>query len=187
MQNLQFLIPEMVIGGFGLLILLADLLLGPKRGRLLYFGAIAAVVATVAAVVGLSMKGMTGEGTLWVIDPAGTLMKCAILVTTFLSLLLSLGYGKLPARHLGMFAALLLWAVAGLMVMVSAVDWLLIFLAIELVSIASFVLAGFERESLKSSEGAMKYFIIGAFSSALTLYGLSLAPPARPTSSPPRP
>jgi NADH-quinone oxidoreductase subunit N len=174
MLNLRFLLPEILLVGLGLAVLLLDLLIGPRRGRLLYQFGVVAVGLTLAALGWTAMSGASGQGQLWVLDPFGTMLKAGVLVTTFLCLLLSLGYGRLNEEHLGIFTALLLWATAGVMVMVSAVDWLLIFLAIELVSIASFVLAGFERANIKSSEGAIKYFLIGAFSSAVTVYGLSL-------------
>jgi len=178
MLNLHLLIPEIILGSLGLLILVADLLLDKKHGRTLYHLAILSVGLTLAAVGVFAAQGVGGEGSLWVLDPASTLFKVAVLVTTFLTLLLSLGYdpprGRLPKEHIGTFCALLLWATTGMMVLVSAVDFLLIFLALELISIASFVLTGFERFNLKSNEGAIKYFLIGAFSSAITVYGLSL-------------
>ena len=61
-----------------------------------------------------------------------------------------------------------------MMFLVSATDLLLVFVALELISISSFVLAGFERRNRKSNEGAIKYFLFGAFSSAIMVYGISL-------------
>jgi NADH-quinone oxidoreductase subunit N len=174
MQNIGYLFPEILLAGLGLLVLILDLIMGRGRGRLMHHLGILAIGLTLASVGWLAFKGVSGQGQLWVLDPAGTLLKAGVLFATLLTLLLALGYGRLPEDHLGSFTALLLWGACGMMVLVCAVDWLLIFLAIEVVSIVSFILAGFERTNVKSSEGAMKYFLVGAFSSAFTVYGLSL-------------
>jgi NADH-quinone oxidoreductase subunit N len=97
-----------------------------------------------------------------------------VLLTTVLSLLLGLEYKQLPARHAGVFVSLLLFASAGMMFLVSSVDLLLTFISLELISLTSFVLAGFERGNQRSNEGAVKYFLFGAFSSAIMAFGLSL-------------
>jgi len=76
--------------------------------------------------------------------------------------------------HHGEYYALLLLAVAGMILMVSAVDMMLVFLGLELMSIPLYVLAGFDRRKLRSNESALKYFIIGAFASAVMLYGMAL-------------
>ncbi|MBW2312559.1 MAG: NADH-quinone oxidoreductase subunit N [Deltaproteobacteria bacterium] len=76
--------------------------------------------------------------------------------------------------HHGEYYALLLIAVAGMILMVSAVDMLLVFLGLEMMSIPIYVLAGFDRRKLRSNESALKYFIIGAFASGILLYGMAL-------------
>ena len=107
-------------------------------------------------------------------DSFGQFFKMTTLLASVLCLLLSLDYQALPSRHAGTFAALMLFSTAGLMYLVSASDLTLVFVSLELVSISSFVLAGFERSNPKSNEGAMKYFLFGAFSSAIMVFGISL-------------
>jgi NADH-quinone oxidoreductase subunit N len=76
--------------------------------------------------------------------------------------------------HHGEYYALMLIAVAGMILMVSAVDMMMVFLGLEMMSIPIYVLAGFDRRKLRSNESALKYFIIGAFASGVLLYGMAL-------------
>ena len=76
--------------------------------------------------------------------------------------------------HHGEYYALLLIAVAGMILMVAAVDMMIVFLGLEMMSIPIYVLAGFDRRKLRSNESALKYFIIGSFASAVLLYGMAL-------------
>ncbi|MFN2596285.1 MAG: NADH-quinone oxidoreductase subunit N, partial [Pyrinomonadaceae bacterium] len=91
-------------------------------------------------------------------------------LTVFVSMIW-VEWERLPA---GEFHALLLFATAGMMLMASGDDLVIIFLGIELLSIATYVMAGFRRTDLRSNESSMKYFILGSFSSAFLLYGIAL-------------
>lgn len=175
MLNLGLLTPELILAGLALAVMLVDMVLPRGKSRWLYHLAWVSAAGVLALVVAtLGDAGSRGTGTLWVADAFGQFFKMTTLLTATLCLLMGLDYEALPERHAGSFAALVLMATAGLMFLVSATDLLLIFVALELVSISSFVLAGFERENPKSNEGAMKYFLFGAFSSAILVYGLSL-------------
>lgn len=176
MTNIRLLLPELVLSGLALLLLLADMFTPLKKARRLYhlawLSAAGVLVMTALTLAGAS--GAHGVGTLWSVDPFSQFLKMCVVMTTALCLLLGLDYAALPERHAGMFGALVLFAAAGLMFLVSATDLLLIFVSLELVSLSSFVLTGFERLNAKSNEGAMKYFLFGAFSSAVMVYGISL-------------
>lgn len=175
MNNLRLLLPETVLSGLALAVALADLVLPARRARWLYHAAwlsAAAVLGWVALT--LSDPSAHGVGALWSADPFSQFFKLCVLLVAALCLLLGLDYPSLPERQAGTFSALVLLATAGLMFLVSATDLLLVFVALELVSISSFILTGFERNNPKSNEGAMKYFLFGAFSSAVMVYGISL-------------
>jgi NADH-quinone oxidoreductase subunit N len=175
MQNLGLLTPELVLSGLALVVMIADMLLPRRLSRGLYHLAwlsAAGVLALVVGTMGSSSSHLVG--TLWVADSFGQFFKLTTLLTATLCLLMGLDYKALPERHAGSFAALMLLSTSGLMFLVSATDLLLVFVALELVSISSFVLAGFERGNPRSNEGAMKYFLFGAFSSAILVYGISL-------------
>ena len=178
MQNLGLLIPELTLAGLALAVMLADMLIPRSKSRWLYHLAwlsSAAVLVMIVANLGAGpQSGVPTTGTLWVVDSFGQFFKLTTLLTATLCLLMGLDYKALPERHAGSFAALMLLSTSGLMFLVSASDLLLVFISLELVSISSFVLAGFERGNPKSNEGAMKYFLFGAFSSAILVYGISL-------------
>jgi NADH-quinone oxidoreductase subunit N len=108
------------------------------------------------------------------LDPFSALVTALIAVAALLSCALSMHYlAELRINH-GEFYALVLFSVAGMMLMVAAVDMLPVFLGLELMSIPIYVLAGFDRRRLRSNESAMKYFLIGSFASAILLYGVAL-------------
>ncbi len=176
MQNLNLLTPEIALCLLGLGLMLADLLLPVRRARLLYHLAwFSCLVALGLVLYAPSWAGaIPGGGALWVVDHMSQFFKAVVLICAILALMLSLPYKPLPDAQAGTFSALLLFSTAGMMFLVSATDLLLVFVALELISLSSFVLAGFERRNRKSNEGAIKYFLFGAFSSAIMVYGISL-------------
>jgi len=175
MAHLSLLTPALVLSGLSLALMLLDMLLPPKHSRALYHAAwLSSALVLVLVIATMADPASRGSGALWISDSYSQFFSMAVLLTAALCLLLGLDYRALPERHAGTFAALMLMATAGLMFLVCAVDLVLIFVALELVSISSFVLVGFERGNPKSNEGAMKYFLFGAFSSALLVYGISL-------------
>src|SRR5579859_3976937 len=164
MQNLALLTPVLALSGLALAVMFLDMVLPARRSRWLYHAGWASAAAVlVLLVASMGPPASRGAGPLWVCDAYAQFFSMTILLATVLCLLLGLDYRALPERHAGSFAALMLFTSAGLMFLVTATDLLLIFVALELVSLASFVLAGFERGNPKSNEGAMKYFLFGAF------------------------
>jgi NADH-quinone oxidoreductase subunit N len=174
MTHILLLSPEIVLSAMALLLLVCDLFIVNKR--ILYHLAWISCVIVSVLVVGLgSLTGhFQGIGSLWIVDPLSQFFKMLVLVTTVLCILLGLDYSSLPERHAGIFSSLILMSAVGMMFLVSSIDLILLFLALELVSISSFILTGFERTHVKSNEGAMKYFLFGAFSSAVMAFGISL-------------
>ncbi|MBI4678280.1 MAG: NADH-quinone oxidoreductase subunit N [Elusimicrobia bacterium] len=108
------------------------------------------------------------------VDPFSLFLKMVVLGSAVLALLLTLDDSSIPEPASGSFSCLILLSTVGMMFLVSATDLLLVFVSLELVSISSFILAGYERANPKSNEGSLKYFIFGAFSSAVMAYGISL-------------
>ncbi len=174
MLNLGLLLPVFALAGGALFLMFIDLLLPSTKFRRLYHLAwIFSLSVLVLQIAALGNPASRGSGTLWIADSFGSFIQLIILFTTTLCLLSTLDYRALPDRYAGTYCALMLLSAAGLLILISATDLLLAFIALELVSISSFVLAGFERKHPKSNEGAMKYFLFGAFSSALFIYGVS--------------
>jgi NADH-quinone oxidoreductase subunit N len=111
---------------------------------------------------------------LYQMDPFSSLVSAVIALGALLCCALAIYYlGELRINH-GEYYALLLLSASGMLLMVGAVDFIALFLGLELMSIPIYVLAGFDRSKLTSNESAMKYFLIGSFASAIMLYGMAL-------------
>lgn len=168
---LKALLPEIVLTVFAGLTLVLDLLI-PKKRWLLVWG-IFSVAAT--GIVLAKTAFLPPAGGMVLVDALSQFAKGLILCAMGLVFLLSWGYQrKLDEPRLGIYTSLLLFATIGMMLMVSAGDLIMLLVALELIGIPSFVLAGFLFREARSSEGAIKYFLLGAFSTALAVYGLSL-------------
>jgi NADH-quinone oxidoreductase subunit N len=109
-----------------------------------------------------------------VIDPYACFWKLLLYLVTGLTILLSLPYLKAERLNLGEYYGFVLLALSGMMVMVSAADLLTIYLGMELMSLSLYVMAGLKRSDPQSLEASAKYFVLGAFSSGILLYGISL-------------
>jgi NADH-quinone oxidoreductase subunit N len=107
------------------------------------------------------------------VDNYGTFLNVIILITAFITVLVSVNY--LPKANLdrGEFYYLMLFSISGMMLMGMANDLILVFLALELLSIPLYVLAGFARPRVDSEESAMKYFLLGAYASGFLVFGIA--------------
>ena len=175
----QAIIPEILLTMFGLAILLLDFLLG-KSDK--YLNAVAALIGVAFATIKLFMfwrilvdrVPYTGFGGIFVLDTFAIFFKLLIVIATGLVVLLSAKYLEIEEAHYGEYYALLLFSAVGMMLMASGRDLIVLFMALELMALCEYVLTGFLRGSRRSNEAAMKFFLLGAFSSGLLLYGMSL-------------
>jgi NADH-quinone oxidoreductase subunit N len=158
---------------------MALLMLGVFRSKESYdasaWGAVVALILTAGAVY-----GMTGTGKVaafngaFVVDDFARVMKCLALFGSAVAIILS---GKYMARHnMAKFEypVLILLATLGMLMMISANDLIALYMGLELQSLALYVVAAINRDSAKSSEAGLKYFVLGALSSGMLLYGASL-------------
>ncbi len=178
MTNLHLLYPEIALSLMALGLLVADLFVAREHRKALYqlalVGALLALFWTGGSMSAGGQAAGLGAWKMWSVDPLSQFFKILILLTTVLVLVIGHEYEGLPENQAGTFSCLLLMASAGMMFLVSSVDLLMVFISLELISISSFILSGFERFNPKSNEGAVKYFVFGAFSSAVMIYGISL-------------
>jgi NADH-quinone oxidoreductase subunit N len=170
--------PELFLTAAGLLLLAISVFLGKAKEELfgflsiLFLGVTAALLAFVATneerARGPILAGM------FVVDNFALFFKFLILLSLVLTVLASVRFvGEAPYPG-GEYYALLIFAGVGMFFMVSGSNLISIYVALELMALSSYVLAGYFKGELKSTEAAVKYFILGAFSSAVLLYGLSL-------------
>ncbi len=146
-----------------------------KKGEKFVFGVSLAGLAITAGVVAYT-SGMRGVGFHGMILAGGyaSIFSMLFVIVCALTILLSKSYLEKEGINYGEFYALLLFATAGMMMMASALDLILVFLGIELMSVCLYVLAGFFRKRIKSNESALKYFLLGSFATGFLLYGIAL-------------
>lgn len=182
MENLMFLAPELAVVVTGLIVLLIGVFMSPQAKNMLGYLATLGVLAALA----LTIQSFGTEATMFFgtlsIDALSQFFKLVFLAVSLIVSLASIKYNE-NSDHTEEFYALVLFATFGMMVVASANDLILLFCAFELASLATFALAGFEKRNARSLEGAMKYFIIGAISSALMLFGISYVYGATGTTS----
>ena len=144
--------------------------------RLAGWIALASLVPSALAVAFLWLGGAGAEGAPFMVAVDGFRFAslALVLVATGATILLSLGYLEREGLLAPEYYSLVLFAAAGMMFLAGAEDLIVLFLGLEVMSIAVYVLAGFNRGSIFSAEAALKYFLIGAFASAFLLYGIAL-------------
>ena len=168
--------PIIIVTATIVVVLIADFFF-EYRGRfrtqqLASFGILAALVPIITMAVDGDTRVMFGGG--FVVDKYSLVFGGFFLAAAYVSMLLSVDYIGEGDYYQGEFYVLLLTSVLGMMVMASARDLISIFVALETISIPTFVLAGWRKHDPKSNEAAIKYYLIGVMSSAVMLYGMSL-------------
>ncbi len=164
------ILPEIVLLVTSVLVLLIALFMRERHSPALnYLGAIGVLLALGTLPILWQGPVQASFGGAIVADHFSIAMDAAILISAFAGLLLGLREVE-PGSD---YVALVLWAAIGMMVMTSAVELLSIFLGLEVLSLPLYILSGFRRHREKSGEAAMKYLLIGAFSSGIFLYGLA--------------
>jgi len=182
MENLMFLAPEIAVAATGLIILLIGVFMSPRTKNVLgYLATLGVLAALVLTVQSFGTEASMFYGTLS-IDALSQFFKLVFLAVALIVSVASIKYNE-NSDHTEEFYTLVLFATFGMMVVASANDLILLFCAFELASLATFALAGFEKQNARSLEGAMKYFVIGAVSSALMLFGISFVYGATGTTS----
>jgi NADH-quinone oxidoreductase subunit N len=176
MQNVNFaaIMPSLVLVCFGMVLLLVSVF--SKRGRTTHiaWGSIIALVVTgffAAAGWNNPQFGFAGHVAL---DNFATFFNFTFLIAAGLTILMSDDYLKREGYPIGEYYPLILFTTAGAMWMASGTDLMTIFLGLEVLSVALYVLAGLFRGQLRSNEAGLKYFLLGAFSTGFLLYGIAL-------------
>jgi len=174
MANIVFTIPEMIVFSAACLLLLVDLFLRKEQKHIIGYVAIGVVI--MASIATLMLTGETVHifSKMLVVDSFATFFKTVFYITTLLTILLSINYIKIEDIEHSEYYILLLFALTGMMIMASGANLLSIYVGLELMALSIYVLTGFMQRSIRSNEAAMKYVILGGFSSGVLLYGISL-------------
>jgi NADH-quinone oxidoreductase subunit N len=181
--NLLTILPISVLLAWGCLLLLADLWIPP--GRKWLTAALAAVGLSLSLGITLAQAGSyaVGFNGMVEVDNFSVFLDVLFLGSGLLAIALAHDYIKRMEIERGEYYVLLLFSVAGMMVMAVAADLIMVFLSLELLSIPLYILAGFARPKLDSEEAALKYFLLGVFSGGILLYGVALTFGAAQTTS----
>jgi NADH-quinone oxidoreductase subunit N len=175
-KDLLSIMPQLIVGGAGMLVLLMDAIWPKISKRLL---------------AGLSILGLVAAGAYaWVTWPRGAVeptlqnmvrgdaytafFTIVLAIGTGLSILLSVDYLEREGISHGEYYALLMFTTVGGIIMAASINLICIFIGLEILSIALYILAGYQTERVESDESAMKYFLLGSFASAFFLYGIAL-------------
>lgn len=172
-ENLGIMIPEMFIAFMAMALLLIDLFVAKDKKHLIGYATIASCV--IAIVMLLNIPAADGLMTFYgyfVYDPFSVFAKILILAATVFTVLLSVDFMK-DEVNVGEYYCLILFAVLGMMLMASSNNFITFYLGLELMALSVYVLVAYQRDVLRSTEAALKYFILGSLSSGMLLYGVT--------------
>ncbi len=175
--NLLPLLPELIIIGVALLLLIVDMATRFSNHR--SEGSLMAglTFAGLLLAAGLTLAGLGGNDLVAgvaLVDDLSRYLDLAVLLAAGLSVLLAWRYAPEFTNQTSSFYALVLLATAGMMFLGKSVELITMFVSLEILSVSLYILTGFNRHQLASAEGALKYFLLGAFSSGFFLYGMAL-------------
>jgi NADH-quinone oxidoreductase subunit N len=169
------ILPEIVLSIFGMIVMALDPLMDERRsqrtlGIIALVGSLAALAATLfqAQYPGLGFWNMVR------VDSFSVFFHFLVTAVTAVVILASYDYMEVQKIRAGEYYALVLFGAVGMSLMSSAVELVLIFIALEISSISTYILAGFRRRAAISSESSVKYFLLGSFATAFFLYGVAL-------------
>jgi NADH-quinone oxidoreductase subunit N len=171
--DFYYLLPEMVITAGALLVLVTDVLL-PRGSRLLTWVTVGVLVATLASLAPFTNTNLEIAQGLIAVDRFAFFFKVVFLLAALLTVLMSARYLEIEGASPGEYYFLILCATLGMMIMAGGVDLITSFIGLETMAVSFYILAGFIKPNQRSNEAAVKYFLLGAFSLGILLYGMSL-------------
>jgi NADH-quinone oxidoreductase subunit N len=174
-MNYMLALPEIFLAVAGLaLLMLGVFLRGNPTERIAWLSVLALIVTGVLLLWAPSAGTQTAFQGLYVVDQFARFLKILVLLGSALTIILSLDYVARENMRRFEFPVLLLFATLGMMMMLSANDLIALYVGLELQSLALYVVAAFQRDSLRSTEAGVKYFVLGSVASGMLLFGASL-------------
>jgi NADH-quinone oxidoreductase subunit N len=174
--DLVAFLPELALAALGMVVLVAGLIRRATHGALgaLAVGSLVAVGVALSHAAAHTPAGSRFFFGMLLLDPFAVFFKSLFLVAAVLAVLLSLDYLKRYDYRPAEYHSLVIFSTLGMMVMASTVNLIAIWVGLELMALSTYVLAGYFRREVKSHEAAAKYFVLGALSSGVLLFGMSL-------------
>jgi NADH-quinone oxidoreductase subunit N len=171
--NLEAALPEMTLAVGAMALLMLGVFMKRERGEFILW-----LSVLLLALAGVFVAGGEGTTTLFngsfIVDPYARMMKLLVLAGAAIALVMSVEYWRDAGGVKFEFPILILFASTGMLMMISANDLIALYVGLELQSLALYVVAAFRRDSARSAEAGLKYFVLGALASGMLLYGASL-------------
>src|SRR5213596_1102178 len=172
--NLSAILPAVVLSVFGIAVMVAEPFVRDRNKSQLGWLAFAGTLAAMLAIFPMAESRGLWYSSIWIVDDYSVFFSFVFLLIAAVTILTAVDFLRREGLNYAEFHALLLFATAGMLMMAASNELVMVFLGLEILSIATYVLAGFRRTDLKSNESALKYFLLGSFSSAFFLYGVAL-------------
>jgi len=173
LASLHLAAPELILAVGALVLLMIGVFAGERSGRMVSILAMILFAAAALWLIFIPSQGLAFGG-VYQADGFSRFMKVTALTGSFVALFMSLSLAKENQLDKFEFPVLLVLCTLGIMLMISANDLIALYLGLELQSLAIYVVAAINRDSVKSTEAGLKYFVLGALSSGMLLYGMSL-------------
>lgn len=173
--NFSLIMPELVVTVLAFLIMIISLLVPKDQKKGLAYLTIFGLFATLVVIFSMiDIQDSLFQG-MYIVDPFGSFIKILVVLSSMIAVLLGTNYvEKFISGFVGEFCFLVLFATLGMMALVSAGDFITLYIALELMTISFIILVGFGKKIFRATEAAIKYLLLSALSSGLLLYGLSL-------------
>jgi NADH-quinone oxidoreductase subunit N len=174
LSDFYYLLPEIVLTTGALSLLLADLLVPRDKQSILAWVTLGVLGATAIAMIPVADANVQVSKGLIAVDRFALFFKVIFLISAALTVLMSVRYLEVERTRAGEYYFLILCATLGMMFMAGGIDLITLFIGLETMAISFYILTGFLKPSRRSNEAAVKYFLLGAFSLGILLYGMSL-------------
>src|SRR5580704_7853645 len=173
-SDFYYILPELVLTAGALLVLIADVALPKAQRGALAWVALLVLAATAASLVPFASTRVEVAHGLIAVDQFALFFKVVFLGAAAITVLMSVRYLEVEGASPGEYYFLILCATLGMMIMAGGIDLITIFIGLETMAVSFYILAGFIKPNQRSNEAAVKYFLLGAFSLGILLYGMSL-------------
>jgi NADH-quinone oxidoreductase subunit N len=172
--NISAILPAVVLSIFGIAVMVAEPFVSETKKAYLAWLALAGTIAAMLSLLFMANQAGQWYSNLWIVDDYSIFFHVVFLLIAAVTILTSVTFLQREGINHAEYYALLLFATVGMLMMAGSNELMMVFLGLEILSIATYILAGFRRLDLKCNESALKYFLLGSFSSAFFLYGVAL-------------
>ncbi len=167
-------LPEIILAAGARILVLVGAVRGERSSPLVNAGALALLVVALLAVLMLPAEPTVTLGGSFIVDDFARFMKTLTLIASASAIILSTDFLRRERIDRFEYPILIVLSTTGMLMLISANDLIALYLGLELLSLASYVIAAFDRDNVRSTEAGLKYFVLGALSSGMLLYGASL-------------